>query len=653
MTNQQKTTFFLNGSMISLAMIPFFFSLMLLANLFLPQYLFQGSQRELGLSWTLWLAQITGIFLFCFCLIYLCLNSFLILYLQKTWKGQYPNHPQWALDLLWLLILPSVLPATAYLIPGAKLPEFFNYLPRGFLIPMAFLIPAAKKGTKPRFLFVSFAALLLLTEPLLILFKNNRTSELVLLLGCLACLSGFLALPSLHPGNTKKVVRWICILCGGVIPLLTAGLIYYHTYAIVQEWKGIQEQAREAGLMTSGKEVTDSYRNRLKEQNNSAFLRSLQKMSETANQLDETTENEIQCPAYMLTEKLRGERKQYLAGMEQTLGELAFYQDQQTHPFVPEFPENTNLSSLPLSHAVSLRQLSRIYAMRVQEAMERNDKESALADLKRMQKILPTLDSFLIGSLVAIAVETIRVNSIMELAASGRLSPEDLNALEKSLQQDENTLKQCISNGIQTEAAIIPDVADLLLKGQPPDYISIGHANRLLVAPMYYILYHDLVFSMNAYLNLWRKTFHSGKSEWTLESPVPWPKEGDYPKPGMVSGMLMSADSFVIKGMESIARIRAARVGLRYLLDGKLEESIRDPFTEQPYRIQTDSFRKWNPVTKNYDVFKGIMVYSLGANKRDNQGEMRRSEQMDDVAVWMIREKVQTPTSVPKAAEHP
>jgi len=309
--------------------------------------------------------------------------------------------------------------------------------------------------------------------------------------------------------------------------------------------------------------------------------------------------------------------------------------------------ETGTLVYMTLAHLNSLRQFARLELWRIRFALMDNDIKSALAAYGRMTNADDFLlrETSLIGGLVWIACQSIRLDALQLLLESGQLTDAQLQMLAADLQATQKQIPVMHERSLYSEAVFGMDVFDMIGRGfeaygtkhKTPPYQTL----RFLVPQLWWYAVKDKS-CMARHYNV------SSFAEMA---------EPDAVKNGMIiSGMMLPALKPVAAKFDSIsARLLAAGVVIRAIeyqrQHGEYPKTLNnlplDPFNNQPlqYRVGPCELER-SAVIRNGDDWKivyqsetvpALICWSVGHDQINSNGLRRNhitrgTKKLDDIS---------------------
>ena len=275
-----------------------------------------------------------------------------------------------------------------------------------------------------------------------------------------------------------------------------------------------------------------------------------------------------------------------------------------------------------------LRQLVKIFAMRMAARAESGDIDGAIADFKSSGALAGRGFFGTLDAMVTIAMLYNRLDALAIVLETGsarnHLQKHHLIELEKLLIDEEARLCAIADRSWRTECAVMLDTADGLLAGEAdpgsksfltPD----GRLLNLLAVP----LLRDKIFYAEEY-----RRFIVARAKVSDPRTLPFAD----PEKRSSGSLLTEAgaelpksirDLFEEKVLSAVARIRAARAALRKL--GLEAPEASDPFTGRP-------LKQWRgELQQNGQPRTVVRFYSVGADGKDDCGRFREPDG-DDVS---------------------
>ena len=284
------------------------------------------------------------------------------------------------------------------------------------------------------------------------------------------------------------------------------------------------------------------------------------------------------------------------------------------------------LAGVHLPELNLMREFCRWELWRIRFAVAKNDLPGALNALKRMKNAsyyLVDKPSSLLAALVMIRCENYRLQGMELLLAAGIVPEEVLKEWQNELDGDDRKIPQINFDSLYPEAAMAQDACQAVIYGDGGVY---EHSDapifqvRWLFPPMWYcsaICHYEVVRRFRV------REF------------------GAMPKIKLQLFGYLSGDRFPVytqnKFDQLSARYRAMRALIRVEQEkrrtGKYPDTLEnppvDPFTGKPMRYKKGAIpvaeSVWNVKKKYFDDSKvrsaeGIAVWSLGPNRKDDQG---------------------------------
>lgn len=297
---------------------------------------------------------------------------------------------------------------------------------------------------------------------------------------------------------------------------------------------------------------------------------------------------------------------------------------------VPPLPERTfesgNLEAIIFTQLSSIRNLARLENSRLLAALRKNNLPEALKAYTRLTNSCAYLkrEPCLIGSLIWLAIENIRLRCAEELLESQLLSDSQLTELDKGLAELELTIPANHQQAIYSEAVFGLDVLYGLETGKSSMAAAALGGFRWFF-PLFWV--HTALDKEHLI-----RTFSS--DDFTkIDAP------SAVLKPYLLSMMLLPALHNAGNRFYALtARVRAARTLIRAeayrrrhgKFPAELDDLPTDPFTGKPmsYRVgQTNAFETfWRKTDKGFTsdsrirAVNAVQVWSVGPDRKDNGG---------------------------------
>ncbi len=305
---------------------------------------------------------------------------------------------------------------------------------------------------------------------------------------------------------------------------------------------------------------------------------------------------------------------------------------------VPPLPERKfvsgRLCEMLLPELAPLRSFCRLERSRVQSALHRRNLPEALAAYQRIKNCNSTLrkEPCLIGSLVWLSVENLRLDCVEMFLESRMLSEQQLLELDGELAALEQYIPLNHQQGMYSEAVLDQDVIYGLEAGKFPDFPVALAPFRWFVPQLWIFAAQDKGYMLNAYL---------------AEDLTPMEIQGAPLKGHLLSAMLLPALNLAGNRFYALtARVRAARGLIRAeqyrVKHGEIPQTLPDlpldPFSGTPlqYRVGETNISEmyWEDreVKTRIQTVRAVQVWSVGVNRRDENGfSEKASDAPDDV----------------------
>jgi hypothetical protein len=363
----------------------------------------------------------------------------------------------------------------------------------------------------------------------------------------------------------------------------------------------------------------------------------------------------------LTTQKQRRDVAAWLQENQSALTELDRLLEKEKYFKTPESFRNYDglLYGLLLPEVKHFRDIPRICLLRVRDAVDRNDIETALTAYRSSRRIMEYQldDHFLISLLIGVATEGIRLNQLQIMIGSQLLSNDQIKQIIAQLKQDVKSWSKPYKNALYGNT--VASLNAILFNSRPVNeytlfetgYFSKETDSRWLedeffdfndyllqffLAPVQTIYYEDLLFSINAFI------LQASEQDLTEYQKV----YKNIPQKFFLSRFILLSMVRIPEKMKEIrSRQQAAIIALRIELyrrqNGRLPESLNDlapefidevyldPFTGKPlrylkgdYQVIVNDYRNGLSPNPETELIKahGYRVYSIGPDQCDDNG---------------------------------
>jgi len=617
----KKQRKYLNGLLFSLLLMPCYLSLLLLSSIFMVYvvtFLIEAAPLlAMGTTFLIILAS-----LLIFVSILIIHNTFFALFTRSLWMKYHPTMNRGVINLIcWgTFVVPGVLHLIAIVEPAwRKNSARVKWLLGATILGSLFVF-----GPFLWNIWVTVLGLMFIVKPSQWMFTSTALvnvyfygSFIILLLIGLSYIS---IATVKHSLSLKKIYGMMMMI------VLCLSSVYGITLWLDWQWNKVSHELATYGVPVNRAEF-QSFINHGTEPDGS-----YERWREVVDQYYEPLiyiEEGLECPRWQLTPELIAKRDAYLERIAPAMEIIDSLLDNNiVFPFeasMPLWEIHRMVNSGPVW-------LAEIYSMRVQAAMEGEnpDTTAALEIFRNSGKLVKQSNYFVIDSLYGGNVETLRLNTLADMIATGKLTKEDYIELDNELKEAEQKLLQAWRRVylIKPGGKIVG--ADDTLSGIDGPYPF--NLNHILLAPLYTMTIQSKISTAKSYLKLMPYVLDipSELDYWQL-SPQPYPDLQQL-EPVRYGDAISLQERY-----RTISMIRSARVAVRHAA-GLETDSIRDPFIDAPFQIYEGKFLtsgenfdngrwtrtvlengKW--VHRKHKV-RGIRVYSEGLKQLEKKYRM-------------------------------
>lgn len=586
----------LDGLLISLALPVFYMAALLLAATLYAPYLFSLPSGNGTPGVVLWIqSNKTLLLLLCSgvpAVLYLVHNTFFSLFFRRLWLEIDPGMKHIAVNLLC----------------------WGTFLAPGLMHLAAASGPAWKRGTtKTKVLFfVAGLPPLFAWGPLWKFLPFSLLTHVVFYGTGMWVVALYAFYLSVSPEEPSRWAKWTS---AGLLLSVLGMVVWIYGMTLCADFRYSRAVSE---LAATGAPVNRAQYYRFY-QNGAASGNELKEWNELFRKIPEKFPGGLPLSHHLMTPELQARRDlclQQICPAMDRLDSLIF------RKIRPEVDPGTPVVSLPMPQVNQARTLARIYAMRMQSALDGQhpDKKAALEDYRRSRELLKFCEPGIIGALAAGGIEGIRMGALAEMLERVSLPPAECRKVDAELQDDEEVIRASFARNFRMEACLLPDVAEMFLEGEAPgaEKYPFRRMNRVLSAPFYIALQDTKAFACRTFSRFISEIADSPQDYGRFPKPLPWPEEKEYPNRFLCGMFLPATDAAIIAEHRILFRIRAVRKLLREKA-GLETDSIRDPFADTPLKSVRGTF----PGKDRFlgKTVRGTRVYSFGLNGVNDKGE--------------------------------
>ena len=525
-----------------------------------------------------------------FTLLGILFQCFFALYARQLWIKHHPGMKRWIINVIcWGTFL---------------FPLLFNFAVIANPI-------WKKKSAWLKWLFVMTILYITVFDFFMLVYLNDERFYYVFFLGLLLMVLCYIS---------AATVKWFSLsmkLIFGpvVVLLLILSFLYISAGLKEREWKQVSTKLTACGIPITKEEVQKYHDSgRVPDENSALWMEAAKEIKKLAYEKSKPGKSVYAFSLWELTPERIAERDAYLEQMAsamETIDSLVYKDFHITLPIVStEDPAGVILEN----KTAGFHQLSLIYAMRMQAAMEGEnpDTAAALEYFRRFGELFKQCDAGLIFTSIATKIGGVRLSALADLIASGKLTREELLNLELGLLEEEEQFLQLWRHNSRMEVGWELAMMEYVKNGGK---IQDGSVIFTFKGPCHKrIIAKDQITAAKASMELLPVIDDISSDYWQLPL-IPVPEFSSY----IANLCWVDWNAMLLRKYHYIAQIRGARVALRRAA-GLETDDIRDPFMNAPMQIFEGEFTvdltgsgswqdKW--VVKEQEV-RGTRIFSEG-----------------------------------------
>ena len=314
-------------------------------------------------------------------------------------------------------------------------------------------------------------------------------------------------------------------------------------------------------------------------------------------------------------------------------------------------------SSISMPELVKIRELSRVYAVRILLALKDGNKAEVMRLWRVSGNIAESVGSgklFLLGALVGTACDDIRIKTLPEILKSGLLTADELASLMDELSAREKFVSKSYTDSLYAEVCMV-DVIPLMFRGK--DGANLKYEEFLVANELpafgdagtfgYCFFMNDYLFILRSWLEYF-KTVKSPAETFLEGSSVPAFSKDEAVveealKNRIFSGMLLpSIHGAMSRSVSHTAFLRMARnacaIEIYRMKNGSLPDSLDlleglspDPFTGKNFNYLHGDLKKYDNAGVETGEAVGYRLYSPGRDFVDDGGKTTKKDDIFEV----------------------